>query len=43
MKNYSYIISLSDELISAVNARDTLTMQQKMDELEAAYKNLAIG
>lgn len=38
MKNYSYIISLSDELISAVNARDALTMQQKMDELEAAYK-----
>lgn len=38
MKNYSYIISLSDELISAVNARDALTMQQKMDELETAYK-----
>lgn len=38
MKKYSYILSLSDELISAVNARDALTMQQKIDELEAAYK-----
>ena len=38
MKKYSYISALSDELISAVNARDALTMQQKIDELEAAYK-----
>ena len=38
MKKYSYILSLSDELISAVNARDALTMQQKIDELETAYK-----
>ena len=38
MKKYSYILALSDELISAVNARDALTMQQKIDELEAAYK-----
>ena len=28
MKKYSYILSLSDELISAVNARDALTMQR---------------
>lgn len=38
MKKYSYILSLSDELISAVNARDALTMQQKIEELETAYK-----
>ena len=38
MKKYSYILALSDELISAVNSRDALTMQQKIDELEAAYK-----
>lgn len=38
MKKYSYILALSDELISAVDARDALTMQQKIDELEAAYK-----
>lgn len=38
MKNYSYIISLSDELISFVNARDAFAMQQKMDELEDEYK-----
>lgn len=38
MKKYSYLSALSDELISAVNARDALTMQQKIDELEAAYK-----
>ena len=38
MKKYSYILSLSDELISAVNARDALTMQQKIEEQETAYK-----
>lgn len=38
MKKYSYILALSDELISAVDTRDALTMQQKIDELEAAYK-----
>lgn len=38
MKKYSYILALSDELISAVDARNALTMQQKIDELEAAYK-----
>lgn len=38
MKKYSYILALSDELISAVNSRDALTMQQKIDELEVAYK-----
>lgn len=38
MKKYSYILALSDDLISAVNSRDALTMQQKIDELEAAYK-----
>lgn len=38
MKKYSYISALSDELISAVNARDALMMQQKIDELETAYK-----
>lgn len=38
MKKYSYISALSDELISAVNSRDALTMQQKIDELETAYK-----
>ena len=38
MKKYSYILALSEELISAVDARDALTMQQKIDELEAAYK-----
>lgn len=46
MKKYSYILSLSDELISAVNARDALTMQQKIDELETAYKKwlwLSVG
>lgn len=38
MKKFFYILALSDELISAVDARDALTMQQKIDELEAAYK-----
>ena len=38
MKKYFYILALSDELISAVDARDALTMQQTIDELEAAYK-----
>lgn len=38
MKKYSYILALSDELISAVDARDALTMQQKIDELETAHK-----
>lgn len=45
MKKYSYILSLSDELISAVNARDALTMQQKIEEQEKLHirSALAVG
>ena len=40
MKKYSYILALSEELISAVDARDALTMQQKIDDAKAELRRL---
>ncbi len=38
MHNYQRVIELSNELIVAVEGRNGLLMQQKVDELETAYK-----
>ena len=38
MHNYQKILDLTDELIASVEARDSLSMQQKIDALELAYK-----
>lgn len=38
MHNYHKIMDLVDELIASVEARDSLSMQQKIDDLELAYK-----
>ena len=38
MHNYQRVIELSNELIAAVEGRNGLLMQQKVDELETAYK-----
>ena len=38
MHNYHKIMDLADELIASVEARNPLSMQQKIDVLELAYK-----
>lgn len=38
MYNYSNVIELSNDLIVSVKARESLRMQQKLDELEQSYK-----
>ena len=38
MHNYHKTIDLANELIASVETRDSLSMQQKMDALELAYK-----
>lgn len=37
MYNYQRVVDLSNELVAAVEARNELVMQQKMDALEVAY------
>lgn len=39
MHNYHKIMDLADELIASVEARDSLSMQQKIDAIELAYKD----